>query len=41
LPNFEIEELGNGRFRSSVHIASAYFAVIIGKKGMTKSRFED
>lgn len=38
--NLEIEVLANGRFRSSIHIANAYFAPIIGKKGTTKSRIE-
>ena len=37
---YEITELENGKFKAVFHVASAFFAVIIGKKGATKKRIE-
>ena len=37
---YEIIENENGRFLASFHVASAFFAIIIGKKATTKKRIE-
>ncbi len=36
----EIRQLDADRFQMSFHVASAFFALIIGKKGATKKRIE-
>ncbi|CAH2066972.1 unnamed protein product, partial [Iphiclides podalirius] len=38
--NFEIIEVGNGRYSSSFHISKHYIGSIIGKKGIMKNRIE-
>merc|ERR1719270_83184 len=38
--NYSIEETNGGRCMASFHTASAFFAMIIGKKGLTKKRIE-
>ena len=37
---YEIIAQDNGRFTASFHVASTFFAMIIGKKGSTKKRIE-
>ncbi len=37
----EIEAIDGGRFKAKLHVASAFFAILIGKKGTTKKRLEN
>ncbi|GLH16136.1 Activating signal cointegrator 1 complex subunit 1 [Gryllus bimaculatus] len=39
--DFEVESLEGGRFKTSFHIARAYFPCIIGSKGNTRRRLEN
>lgn len=36
----QVEELGSGKFKVVMNVASAFFPMIIGKKGTTKKRIE-
>ena len=37
---YEIIEQENGRFMASFHVASTFYPMLIGKKGLTKKRIE-
>jgi len=37
---YRIDETNSGRFTASFHVASAFFPMLIGKKGTTKKRIE-
>ena len=37
---YDIEETDSGRYCTAFHVASAFFPIIIGKKGTTKKRIE-
>jgi len=40
-PEYPIDEMGDGRFKTTVHVATTYFGHIIGTKGATKKRIEN
>ncbi|XP_069677196.1 activating signal cointegrator 1 complex subunit 1 isoform X7 [Periplaneta americana] len=39
--DFEIETIGNGRYRTSFHVARCYFPIVIGSKGVVRRRLEN
>ncbi|XP_068217797.1 activating signal cointegrator 1 complex subunit 1-like isoform X1 [Palaemon carinicauda] len=41
MPEYEVERLDNGKYQTSVPVASGFFSYIIGTKGATKKRIEN